>query len=387
MSGFDADMQRTMKNSLNVARNSLNIEGFSELAEKSVFRQWIYKLRAKTKGQNVTQGWLKCMEMLLFVEVDAYLKSMKNPNVFCNAELPGSFLMAINHYFVMNKMKYNWMLSSYFPKEALKNDGRVDLLGDSYDLKSRNPKNVIFGEIDVGYLNDSSGSRSSTTSEVKPMKVWNDGDLTRKEMPHVLSNLVVNSMGKIDLYTSDGGKDVKGRENRIEEVNLTLVDGEFRTAYYTMKEGAVCIIKIFTIFTPYMQSLIITFKRMFKNPQLIKPFTSNPTNSEIYFIGLGFIPTNVVFPKEVIPSRWWVEFTLEELNWIDNHIFTESNKQIGAIKSLLESGVSGITTSYPSKAILDIDEKNYLSASDMKKKEKKKEEKKEDRKGKAKATN
>ena len=126
---------------------------------------------------------------------------------------------------------------------------------------------------------------------------------------------------------------------------------------------------------------------MFKNPQLIKPFTSNPTNSEIYFIGLGFIPTNVVFPKEVIPSRWWVEFTLEELNWIDNHIFTESNKQIGAIKSLLESGGSGITTSYPSKAILDIDEKNYLSASDMKKKEKKKEEKKEDRKGKAKATN
>lgn len=355
MSSLDINI---IRETLNVIKNKLNIKGFEILASQSPFKKHVAKLKRDIKGQNVTQGWLKCMEILLILDVDSRLVKMKNLNIFCNAELPGSFLMAINHYCAMKDIKFNWMISSYYTKKAdlqarSQENTTDDLLQDVYKLKINNPKNVIFGEIEIGYL-DNNDQRE------KSIKVWNDGDLTNPKTPFILSELVNNSMGKVDLYTSDGGKDIKGKENKEEEINLTLKDGEFRTAYYMMNKGAVCIIKIFTIFTPYMQSLIITFKRLFEECTLMKPFTSNPTNSEVYFIGMGYIPTNIVFPKEVIPNLSWVTFTQDETEWLNKHIFQETNRQITAIESLLEGNLQ-INTYYPE--VTDIDPDKYIPVS------------------------
>jgi hypothetical protein len=64
-------------------------------------------------AQIVTNNWLKAYEMIHTYELVGKMKT--EMNIFFNAELPGSFISAANHYCKTHTVKMNWLASSYFP--------------------------------------------------------------------------------------------------------------------------------------------------------------------------------------------------------------------------------------------------------------------------------
>ena len=77
------------------------------------------KIKQMYDAQVVTNASLKIYEMITQMELVPE-KYLGNFNVFCNAELPGAFIMIINHYFrtMRTDIEYEWVGSSYEPQMA-----------------------------------------------------------------------------------------------------------------------------------------------------------------------------------------------------------------------------------------------------------------------------
>lgn len=331
----------TLEQNLNEAKDKLNIENYSILIRNTNYQKWVNSLKnelsTKYNAQNVTNAWLKCMEMLQDTDLKTALLSLnKNVfNVFCNAEFPGSFLFAINHYLNTNGKKMNWLISSYLSQN---DENNLGLLQDSYSLRENYPQNVIVGEIIVTDKNGESNVH------------WNDGDLTNPHMPGILQELVVLNLGKVDLYTSDGGVDVSSDYNKQEISLISLKYGEAKTGILTLNEGGFMILKLFTFFTPFMKSLIYSLTDCFEKFKLLKPYTSSPINSEVYFIGMRF-KNNSKFPKTDpsfdINNNWYTFNDDHIIKYIDDFLTSYITNQINIINHFLSNNDFMIDVTYP----------------------------------------
>ena len=230
--------------------------------------------------EHATNAALKMYEMIIQMELLASRDGACLPaaNVFCNAELPGAFIIAINHYMKTKcvSSEFDWIASSYLPAAAMQ-AGNATILEDRYQIYEKNRYHWLMGPAPNG-LPD--GEEPIT------------GDVTEPTVVNALGNTAHQRFAQndgADLYTSDVGIEIDQSEaNRQEELTSFVNYGQILTGLLSLAIGGNLVTKQFTFVTPFSRSLIAIVASLFEETYITKPKTSRPTNSEIYLIGKGF---------------------------------------------------------------------------------------------------
>lgn len=200
---------------------------------------------------------------------------------FCNAELPGAFISAINHYVkaVRSEADFDWLASSYYPDGT---DKTSTILGDYYGIYDKYRVKWMMGP--------HPNALSLGESEVENFK-----PLTGDLMDPVVINRLCEGVKKIfhksegaTIYTSDAGIDVSNDYSKQEESTLVLNFGQAICGILSLAVGGSFVTKQFTFCTPFNRSLIAVLASLFDEFYITKPLTSRPANSEVYLVGKGF---------------------------------------------------------------------------------------------------
>ena len=255
------------KQKLNETRLKLNEYKNPPHEFESLFRNFdfygnLYSFYENRLGaQIVTNNWLKAYEMIHTYELVGKMKT--EMNIFFNAELPGSFISAANHYCKTHTVKMNWLASSYFPSGPR----NKSIVGDTYRMYANYPDNWIM-------------NRSM------------NGDITIPSNLTQIKKKVRETFGNgVDLYFSDGcieTQDVDADENR-EDINALLNFGQLLSGLMVLKPGGNFVVKQTTIFSALNISFTTLLSNMFREFYIVKPTASIPIHNEVYFIGKHFI--------------------------------------------------------------------------------------------------
>jgi 23S rRNA U2552 (ribose-2'-O)-methylase RlmE/FtsJ len=250
------DILSTKLNNIKDLLNNISINDYNYISRKlDMYKAMKILLIQRYNMQLVTNATIKIYEILSQINII----NGDSINVFCNAELPGGFIIGINQYVktVLKNGRFNWIASSYLGDEN-------DTLGDYYGIYKCNSSRWLMD---------------------KDM----NGDLTNIDNILEISIRVLNRfpMG-IDLYTSDAGFDVSDNYNEQEEKTLLLNYGQILTGLLTLSKHGNFIVKQFTYFTIFSRSLLTLLSTLFNKFYITKPMSSRPINSEIYIIGIDY---------------------------------------------------------------------------------------------------
>ena len=215
----------------------------------------IYCKELEKRTHIMTNSWMKCWEMIhTFHLIPADHDS--SFTVFCNAEFPGSFLLAINHYMKTqtNVKQYEWYANSIWPSEHAKKMNK-EIHKDSFKLYEKYPDHWL-------------------------MNQQNGGDITTLSMINIIEKKLKN---KVDLYTGDVSN---GSENEEDEQKNVL--GQIICGLKVLKNGGVFVCKLFTFFKEFTMSLLFMLSGMFKEFYITKPMSSRPIQTECYIVGKGY---------------------------------------------------------------------------------------------------
>lgn len=208
--------------------------------------------------QIVTNAVIKMYELISQFDLIKQFSRKKIINIFCNAELPGGFIIAINHYiktFYPNK-KIKWVASSFI--------GDASALDDKYNIYKCNKDNWL--------MDDNM-----------------NGDLTSLKNINSIKNKIYDIFPKgVDLYTSDIGIDVSSNFNTQEVQTLLLNYRQILCGLLTLNKNGTMVIKQFTFFTAFNLSLLTLLTNLFQDVYIVKPETSKKINSEIYIVCKNF---------------------------------------------------------------------------------------------------
>ena len=208
------------------------------------------------KAGSITNAWMKCWEMIHtfnLVPVD----HPETFTIFCNAEFPGAFILALNHYIktCTKSKKYEWYANSLWPGDG--KGANKEIFKDSFKLYEKYPNRWL-------------------------MNAENGGSVLDPKMIKIIEDRLAD---KVDLYTSDIGI---GAEFDEEEAEAPLNLGQIICALKTLKEGGTMVCKMFLFFKPFNMSLLRLLCNVFKHFYVTKPMASRGGNSEIYIIGKGY---------------------------------------------------------------------------------------------------
>lgn len=208
------------------------------------------------KAGSITNAWMKCWEMIHTFN----LVPVDHPDtftIFCNAEFPGAFILALNHYIKTQtkSKKYEWYANSLWPSDG--KGANKEIFKDSFKLYEKYPTHWL-------------------------MNAENGGSVLDPKMIKIIEDQLSD---KVDLYTSDIGI---GAEFDEEEAEAPLNLGQIICALKTLKEGGTMVCKMFLFFKPFNMSLLRLLCNVFKNFYVTKPLASRGGNSEIYIIGKGY---------------------------------------------------------------------------------------------------
>ncbi len=219
--------------------------------------------------KNATNAFLKYYEMAY--EFYPFGDAPRRVTAFFNAELPGSSMVAFNHYMrtVHPRIDYQWYASSLMAPDLREGSHG---LSDQYGYYAKNRSRWMMG-------GDS-----------------NDGDMTSVDnILDVAARLgPASDVGGVDIYSHDAGIDVSGAESGEvrydiqEDANMWLHLGCAIAGLLTMRTGALFIAKQYTLYRTFTWNLILFYSTLFERFYLTKPLSSRPTNSEIYLVGVGF---------------------------------------------------------------------------------------------------
>ena len=267
------------KQKLNEARLKMNEYKNPPYDFESLFRNFDFYGNLHSFYENrfgaqiVTNSWLKAYEMIHTYELVG--KTKTEMNIFFNAELPGSFVSATNHYCKTHSIKMNWLASSYFPF---------------------GPGNLRISESDILYKNQTiPGDKYNIYTNYPGNWIMNrsmNGDLTVPVNLNEIKKAVKGRFSKgVDLYFSDGSIDLQddGADEDHEDVNALLNFGQILCGLMVLTPGGHFVVKQTTIFSALNLSLITLISNMFREFYIVKPTTSLPINNEVYFIGKHFI--------------------------------------------------------------------------------------------------
>ncbi|MCK4967738.1 MAG: SAM-dependent methyltransferase [Candidatus Aenigmarchaeota archaeon] len=248
-----------LKNRLNTSKTKMDgipTKKYTGLATKLDVYNGLRKfVEVQFNAQRVSNAWLKIYELMsIFTPI-----TKKNPYIFCNAELPGAFLLGLNHYIraPLPHTNYEWVASSLISDDKKS-------LGDFYGL---------YRKYNEKWLMD--------------LKQGLNGDVTEmKTIKHIAKYFATR---KVDLYTSDLGMDVSADYNKQEDIHMHANLGQILSGLISVDIGGSFITKQYTFFETFTLNLIVLLSGMFREFYICKPLTSRPLNSEIYLVGLGFI--------------------------------------------------------------------------------------------------
>ena len=268
---IDEDLKK-IEDQLNTAKSLLDkipVDKFKKLSKiLDFYRSLRFSISKKFNAQGVTNAWLKMWEIshtMHLHDVPSFKKrGTKDMYVFSNAELPGGFICAMNHFFTNKRINFHWRGSSLNPKKG-------SAIHDEFQLYAKNQSKWLFSD-------------------------ENDGDLTDPANIADITAQLKSQKFAPDIYTSDGGMDVSHDYNKQELINLPLHFGQIISGLSCLVEGGVFIVKQYTLFTPFNLSILMVLSHLFDELFIYKPFTSRPYNSEIYIVGYGYKPagTNII---------------------------------------------------------------------------------------------
>jgi hypothetical protein len=231
------------------------------LARESDIYSYLFRyLVSKQKAQLVSHAWLKMYEILSWAHIHEQLfpnESIPDTlDVFCNAELPGGFIGALNHFIpTILKRKWEWLASSL-------NQGK--------------------------HLPDSFGLRQKYRSKWLQNAHMN-GDVTNTQNLFYIRERVLNKFPKgVILYTSDAGCDVSSNYNEQEQLMSAIHLGQILLGLMVTRQGWSMIVKQFTLFHPFTCSLFNVLASLFQKVVILNPESSKKRNSEIYVLYQGF---------------------------------------------------------------------------------------------------
>ena len=243
-----------------------------------LYRNLRNMMSRKYNMYNSTNASLKMYEMLMQMKlVDCATLTDNSLNSFSNAELPGAFIIAINHYLKSKcpGKKFNWLGSSYLP-EAAAATGNVTILEDKFKLYANNRDRWLMGPR-PNALPDGIDDITGDVTDPNTVITLAIGVKTR----------FLNTSGAI-LYTSDAGIDVTedylGQEDNTSAINY----GQIISGLLSLAPGGNFVTKQYTFFSPFSRSVIALVSGFFEETYIVKPATSRPGNSEIYLVGKGF---------------------------------------------------------------------------------------------------
>jgi len=222
---------------------------------------------------SITNAWMKCWEMInTFKLIPDNMSS--SFTIFCNAEFPGAFILALNHYIktCTNSKKYEWYANSIWPTEELKKLNK-EIYKDSFKLYEKYSNRWLMNE-------------------------KNGGDVSNINMVNIIEERLKN---KVDLYTSDIPE---------EEKNSKAILGQFLCGLKVLKNGGTMVCRMSTFFKPFSMSLLSVLSSMFSELIITKPMASRVTCSECYIIGKMYQSNPFIIDK--------LESLL--LNWTDDSI-------------------------------------------------------------------
>ena len=218
----------------------------------------------------VTNAFLKCWEMIQdFDLIPANHNS--DYTVFCNAELPGAFIFAINYYIKTrtSNPSFKWYGNSLWPSDS-------EILGDSFKLYEKNKDNWLMN-----------GKEYS-------------GDVLDLKMIDYIKERIG---GTVDLYTSDIGIPLNVEDlNNQETLETPLNLGQVICGLVSLKNGGHLVCKMFLFFSKFNMSLLSILNNLFDEFYISKPVSSRPANSEIYIIGKGYKGYNKEAMTELLQS-------------------------------------------------------------------------------------
>jgi hypothetical protein len=163
-------------------------------------------------------------------------------NVFCNAELPGAFISAINHYAVNTNTKLNWVASSYWPGDI---NASSAILEDVYGIYAHNKERWLMGR--------------------RPDGSYISGDVRSYDVISKLAKGAEKILGtRPNLYTSDAGIDVSADYNRQEELTISVNYGQILCGILALNVGGSLVTKQYTFFTKFNRALLYELTFMFK---------------------------------------------------------------------------------------------------------------------------
>ena len=209
---------------------------------------------------------------------------------FCDAELPGAFIVAINHYVktICATPDFDWVGSSYYPEDAAK-AGDLTILGDkTYGFYTNNRTHWLMGP----KPNAMPADAPDTT-----------GDLMNGAVVVSLANAVhsrFQSNGGATIATSDAGIDVSGDYANQECATALLNYGQIVAAILGLAPGGHMVTKQYTFNRPFTRSLLALVAYLFEEAYVVKPVTSRPGNSEVYIVGKGFLGIEKPLAEELV---------------------------------------------------------------------------------------
>ena len=254
---------------------------FYNLSIKFLDKLKLYSKEVQKKvhvSGSITNAWMKCWEMINVFDLVPKDHS-KEFTIFCNAEFPGAFILALNHYIkteTVNK-EYEWYANSLWPD----NHKNKEIFKDHFKLYEKYQDKWL-------------------------MTPENTGDVTNLKMVKIIEDRLSE---KVDLYTSDIGTGVE--ENQ--ETNETVYNlGQVICGLKTLKNGGTMVCKMFSFFKPFNMSLLKLLTKLFSEFYLTKPMSSRPANSEIYIIGKGYTKNQDVIDVLVEYLIHWKEDSIYE---------------------------------------------------------------------------
>jgi len=238
-------------------------------------------LRAECGMQVTTNASLKMYELITQMRLVACAEGAPpRLRAFCDAELPGAFVVAINHYVraMCPETTLEWVASSYCPEDAAA-AGNSTIVGDDYGVYAGNRERWLMGP------------RPNALPVGEPDV---SGDVTDADVVAALADAVHARYGAgaapsgATLYTSDAGIDVSADYNRQEEITALLNFGQVLAGLLSLAPGGHLVTKQYTFTTPFSRSLIALVVALFDEAYIAKPLASRPANSEVYLVGKGF---------------------------------------------------------------------------------------------------
>jgi hypothetical protein len=202
----------------------------------------------------VTNAWFKFVEIGVMLKRERPQLDQGRFHAFFNAELPGAAILAFSSVFGSNM---TWVASSLHETDK-------DRLHDEYSIMRLNRKHWLM--------------------QNRNFPQQHNGDLLDVGTLCKIAEQVQQVTPKLDVYVSDAGIDVSDDYSNQERSHSILNLAQIVSGLMTVAPSGVMIIKQYTFFTPFTQSLLSALCKACAQVRIYKPQPSRITNSEVYVV-------------------------------------------------------------------------------------------------------